>query len=114
MQPQQHNLHRQVMSPSSTDAQASHLLEGEVAGPLYGAMGQRQPPARELAPLVNGIGQGQVQLEKRRLRLSLAWDPDLLPRARNWGSGFARYKRFGYRGPGDFGYGIAAGQWRCG
>ena len=47
---------QQVMSPTAAGARGVQLLEGEAAGPMYGAVGQEQPPAEEQPVLVNGYG----------------------------------------------------------
>ena len=47
---------QQVMSATAAGARGVQLLEGEAAGPMYGAVGQEQPPAEEQPVLVNGYG----------------------------------------------------------
>ena len=47
---------QQVMSPTAAGARGVQLLEGEAAGPMYGAVGQGQSPTEKQPVLVNGYG----------------------------------------------------------
>ena len=44
------------MSPTAAGARGVQLLEGEAAGPMYGAVGQGQSPTVEQPVMVNGYG----------------------------------------------------------